>query len=144
MSRQAHKKSSTKLLKKVFSSGGRGFSPGVKPIDKWALAPEENFFSALPRPINTAKVFLIGAGPGDPELLTVKALRILQSADVVLHDSLIRPETLDLIPPTAERIDVGKRAGFRLLTQQEINSLLLSNVAKHLILVHRKSPTPLL
>ncbi len=90
------------------------------------------------------KVFLIGAGPGDPELLTVKALRILQSADVVLHDSLIGPEILNLIPPTAERIDVGKRAGFRLLTQQDINSLLLSNVAKHKIVVRLKGGDPLL
>jgi uroporphyrin-III C-methyltransferase len=144
MSRQAHKKSSTQLLKKIFSSGGRGFSPGVKPIDKWALAPEESCSSATPRPINTAKVFLIGAGPGDPELLTIKALRILQSADVVLHDSLIGPEILNLIPPTAERIDVGKRAGFRLLTQQDINSLLLSNAAKHKIVVRLKGGDPLL
>jgi len=90
------------------------------------------------------KVFLIGAGPGDPELLTVKALRILQSADVVLHDSLIGPEILNLIPPTAERIDVGKRAGFRLLTQQDINSLLLSNAAKHKIVVRLKGGDPLL
>jgi len=138
MSRQAHKKSSTKLLKKVFSSGGRGFSPGVKPIDKWALAPEESFSSAPSRSLNTPKVFLIGAGPGDPELLTIKALRILQSADVVLHDSLIGPEILNLIPPTA------KRAGFRLLTQQDINSLLLSNVAKHKIVVRLKGGDPLL
>ena len=91
-----------------------------------------------------SKVFLIGAGPGDPELLTIKALRILQSADVVLHDSLIGPEILNLIPPTAERIDVGKRAGFRLLTQQDINSLLLSNAAKHKIVVRLKGGDPLL
>jgi uroporphyrin-III C-methyltransferase/precorrin-2 dehydrogenase/sirohydrochlorin ferrochelatase len=90
------------------------------------------------------KVFLIGAGPGDPELLTIKALRILQSADVVLHDSLIGPEILNLIPPTAERIYVGKRAGFRLLTQQDINSLLLSNAAKHKIVVRLKGGDPLL
>jgi uroporphyrin-III C-methyltransferase len=90
------------------------------------------------------KVFLIGAGPGDPELLTIKALRILQSADVVLHDSLIGPEILNLIPPTADRIDVGKRAGFRLLTQQDINSLLLSNAAKHKIVVRLKGGDPLL
>jgi uroporphyrin-III C-methyltransferase len=90
------------------------------------------------------KVFLLGAGPGDPELLTVKALRILQSAEVVLHDSLISPEILNLIPPTAERIDVGKRAGFRLLTQQDINSLLLSNAAKHKIVVRLKGGDPLL
>jgi uroporphyrin-III C-methyltransferase / precorrin-2 dehydrogenase / sirohydrochlorin ferrochelatase len=90
------------------------------------------------------KVFLLGAGPGDPELLTIKALRILQSADVVLHDSLIGPEILNLIPPTAERIDVGKRAGFRLLTQRDINSLLLSNAAKHKIVVRLKGGDPLL
>jgi uroporphyrin-III C-methyltransferase len=90
------------------------------------------------------KVFLIGAGPGDPELLTIKALRILQSADVVLHDSLIGPEILNLIPQTAECIDVGKRAGFRLLTQQNINSLLLSNAAKHKIVVRFKGGDPLL
>jgi uroporphyrin-III C-methyltransferase len=89
-------------------------------------------------------VFLIGAGPGDPELLTLKALRILQTAEVVLHDSLIGPEILNLIPPTAERIDVGKRAGYRLLTQQDINSLLLSNAAKHKIVVRLKGGDPLL
>jgi len=93
---------------------------------------------------NHHKVFLLGAGPGDPDLLTIKALRILQSADVVLHDSLIGPEILNLIPPTAERIDVGKRAGFRLLTQQDINSLLLSNAAKHKIVVRLKGGDPLL
>ena len=93
---------------------------------------------------SSPKVFLLGAGPGDPELLTIKALRILQSADVVLHDSLIGPEILNLIPPTAERIDVGKRAGFRLLTQQDINSLLLSNAAKHKIVVRLKGGDPLL
>jgi uroporphyrin-III C-methyltransferase len=90
------------------------------------------------------KVFLIGAGPGDPELLTLKAHRILQSADVVLHDSLIGPEILNLVPPTAERIDVGKRAGFRLLTQQDINSLLLSSATKHRIVVRLKGGDPLL
>jgi uroporphyrin-III C-methyltransferase len=91
-----------------------------------------------------SNVFLIGAGPGDPELLTIKALRVLQSADVVLHDSLIGPEIMKLIPATAERIDVGKRAGFRLLTQQDINSLLLSNAAKHKIVVRLKGGDPLL
>lgn len=93
---------------------------------------------------SSPKVFLIGAGPGDPDLLTIKALRILQTADVVLHDSLIGPEILNLIPETAERIDVGKRAGFRLLTQQDINALLLSNAAKHKIVVRLKGGDPLL
>ena len=91
-----------------------------------------------------SKVYLIGAGPGDPELLTVKALRLLQSADIVLHDSLITPEILNLIPASAQRIDVGKRAGFRLLTQQDINSLLVDATRKHQTVVRLKSGDPLL
>ena len=106
-------------------------------------SPETRHQSLAPRHFSS-KVFLIGAGPGDPELLTLKALRILQSADVVLHDSLIGPEILNLIPPTAERIDVGKRAGFRLLSQQDINSLLLANAAEYKIVVRLKGGDPLL
>ena len=90
------------------------------------------------------KVFLIGAGPGDPDLLTVKALRILQSADIVLHDSLIGPQILDLLPASAQRVDVGKRAGFRLLTQSDINSLLVDAAAKHKVVVRLKGGDPLL
>jgi uroporphyrin-III C-methyltransferase len=91
-----------------------------------------------------SKVFLIGAGPGDPELLTLKALRILQSADIVLHDSLVGPEILNLIPASAEKIDVGKRAGFRLLTQSDINSLLVHAARKHSTVVRLKGGDPLL
>lgn len=67
------------------------------------------------------KVYLIGAGPGDPELLTLKALRVLGQADVVLHDDLLTPEILELIPPTARVECVGKRHGERQMTQEEIN-----------------------
>jgi uroporphyrin-III C-methyltransferase len=91
-----------------------------------------------------AKVFLIGGGPGDPELLTIKALRILQSADVVLHDSLIGPKILALLPASAQRVDVGKRAGFRLLTQSDINSLLVDAASKHSVVVRLKGGDPLL
>jgi uroporphyrin-III C-methyltransferase/precorrin-2 dehydrogenase/sirohydrochlorin ferrochelatase len=66
-------------------------------------------------------VYLVGAGPGDPELLTLKALRILGDADVVLHDDLLTPEILELIPPTARVECVGKRHGQSQVTQQEIN-----------------------
>jgi len=66
-------------------------------------------------------VFLVGAGPGDPELLTLKAMRILGQADVVLHDDLLTPDILELIPSTAEVECVGKRHGDRQITQQEIN-----------------------
>ena len=71
------------------------------------------------------KVYLIGAGPGDPDLLTVKAARLLQRATIVLHDSLVSREVLQLIPREAEIIDVGKRCGQKLLTQDEINQLLI-------------------
>lgn len=90
------------------------------------------------------KVFLVGAGPGDPDLLTQKAVRLLQSADIVFHDSLVSPEILALIPSTAQRIDVGKRAGQRLLTQQEINSLLVDGAQRHQIVVRLKGGDPLL
>ena len=89
-------------------------------------------------------VYLLGAGPGDPELLTVKALRILHSADIVLHDSLVCPEILALIPANAQRIDVGKRAGFRLLTQEDINSLLIDAARKYETVVRLKGGDPLL
>jgi uroporphyrin-III C-methyltransferase len=70
-------------------------------------------------------VYLIGAGPGDPELLTVKATRLLANADVVLRDSLVSREVLAMISPAAQIVDVGKRAGQKLLTQDEINALLI-------------------
>jgi uroporphyrin-III C-methyltransferase len=72
------------------------------------------------------KVYLVGAGPGDPELLTLKAARLLAGADVVLHDALVSREVLAMISPAAELINVGKRAGQKLLTQDEINALLVS------------------
>lgn len=77
------------------------------------------------------KVYLIGAGPGDPELLTVKAARLLARATIVLHDSLVSREVLQLIPREAEIIDVGKRCGQKLLTQDEINQLLISNANRN-------------
>ncbi|MBS1841163.1 MAG: uroporphyrinogen-III C-methyltransferase [Acidobacteria bacterium] len=89
-------------------------------------------------------VFLVGAGPGDPELLTVKALRILQRADVVLYDSLVSAEVLTLIPPGAHLVDVGKRAGQKLLTQDEINALLVDYAAKSETVVRLKGGDPML
>jgi uroporphyrin-III C-methyltransferase len=71
------------------------------------------------------KVFLIGAGPGDPELLTVKAVRLLEKADVVLHDALVSESILRMIRSGAQVIDIGKRCAHKLLTQSEINSLLV-------------------
>ena len=72
------------------------------------------------------KVYLVGAGPGDPELLTLKAAGLLAGANVVLHDALVSDAVLAMISPAAEIINVGKRAGHKLLTQDEINALLVS------------------
>jgi uroporphyrin-III C-methyltransferase len=89
-----------------------------------------------------AKVYLVGAGPGDPELLTVKATRILAGADVVLHDSLVSAEILALIPCSTLRIDVGKRCGAKLLTQEEINELLVMHAGSSRIVVRLKGGDP--
>jgi uroporphyrinogen III methyltransferase/synthase len=71
------------------------------------------------------KVILVGAGPGDEGLLTVKGARMLQSADVVVYDRLVGPEILDRMPAGAEKINVGKNAGSHPVPQDEINRLLL-------------------
>jgi uroporphyrin-III C-methyltransferase len=79
-----------------------------------------------PAAIRPGKVFLIGAGPGDPELITVKGLRRLREADVVLYDRLISPELLDESRPEAERVFVGKGPGCHAMPQHEINALLVN------------------
>ena len=89
------------------------------------------------------KVYLVGAGPGDPDLLTVKAVRILASADIVLHDALVSKEVLDLVAPTAKVIDVGKRCGQKFLTQSEINSVLTNAAAGARVVVRLKGGDPL-
>jgi uroporphyrin-III C-methyltransferase len=88
------------------------------------------------------KVYLIGAGPGDPELLTLKAARLLGRAEVVLHDALVSREVLAMISPAAEVIDVGKRAGRKLLTQEEINALLVSYAKTRASVVRLKGGDP--
>jgi uroporphyrin-III C-methyltransferase len=90
------------------------------------------------------KVYLVGAGPGDPELLTVKAARILASADILLHDALVTPEILELVSPEARIVDVGKRCGQKLLTQDEINAYLIHASTVAGIVVRLKSGDPLI
>jgi uroporphyrin-III C-methyltransferase len=90
------------------------------------------------------KVFLVGAGPGDPELLTLKAHRLLQTADVVLHDDLVSREILDLIPSTTQIRNVGKRCGHKSISQEEINSLLVAHASFGLKVVRLKTGDPLI
>jgi uroporphyrin-III C-methyltransferase len=90
------------------------------------------------------KVYLVGAGPGDPELLTIKALRLLQSAEAVLHDDLVSPEILKLIPSTAQIQNVGKRCGKKKILQAEINCLMVALAASGLRVVRLKGGDPLI
>jgi len=90
------------------------------------------------------KVYLVGAGPGDPELLTLKALRLLQSAEAVLHDDLVAPEILQLIPSTAQIHNVGKRCGKKKILQGEINYLMVALAASGLQVVRLKGGDPLI
>lgn len=71
------------------------------------------------------KVFLVGAGPGDPELLTVKAQRLINTADIVLYDNLVSQEIIGLVNPHAELLYVGKRSNRHALPQEEINMTLV-------------------
>jgi uroporphyrin-III C-methyltransferase/precorrin-2 dehydrogenase/sirohydrochlorin ferrochelatase len=109
------------------------------PSRQMALAPlaEENNKS-------DGMVYLIGAGPGDPDLLTVKALRLLQSADVILHDDLVPEAILRLTPARAEVVNVGKRCGAKSISQEEIGALMVMHARQRRTVVRLKSGDPLI
>jgi uroporphyrin-III C-methyltransferase/precorrin-2 dehydrogenase/sirohydrochlorin ferrochelatase len=88
------------------------------------------------------EVTLVGAGPGDPELLTLKALRALQDADVILHDRLVSPAILDLARRDATLIGVGKTAGCKSTSQQDINALLVEHARRGSRVVRLKGGDP--
>jgi uroporphyrin-III C-methyltransferase len=90
------------------------------------------------------KVYLVGAGPGDPELLTLKALRVLRTAGAVLHDDLVSPEILRLVPASAQLHNVGKRCGTKKIRQEEINFLMIALADSGLKVVRLKSGDPLI
>jgi uroporphyrin-III C-methyltransferase/precorrin-2 dehydrogenase/sirohydrochlorin ferrochelatase len=89
------------------------------------------------------KVFLVGAGPGDPDLLTVKAHRLIQLADVILHDDLVAKSILDIAPPHAVVVNVGKRCGAKSITQEEIHALMIDHAHAGRKVVRLKSGDPL-
>src|SRR5579864_2114841 len=92
----------------------------------------------------TGKVYLVGAGPGDPELLTLKAARLLKTADAVLHDDLVTPAILRLANPAAQLHNVGKRCGSKKIIQEEINFLMVGLASAGLQVVRLKGGDPLI
>jgi uroporphyrinogen III methyltransferase/synthase len=90
----------------------------------------------------SGKVYLVGAGPGDPGLITVKGLRCLEQAQVVVYDRLLDPSLLGSVPASAERVFVGKERGRQALTQDEINQLLVDRAGAGKVVVRLKGGDP--
>jgi len=90
----------------------------------------------------SGKVYLVGAGPGDPGLMTLKGKALLECADVVVYDALVSDPILAMINPIAERIDAGKRRGRHSMAQNEINQLLIDKAHEAAIVVRLKGGDP--
>ncbi|WP_417506052.1 uroporphyrinogen-III C-methyltransferase [Marinomonas gallaica] len=90
----------------------------------------------------TGKVYLVGAGPGDPDLLTMKAHRLLLAADVVLYDRLVGEQIIAMIPEAAEKLYVGKAKSLHSLPQDQINQLLASKAKEGKVVVRLKGGDP--
>ena len=98
--------------------------------------------SACPQTENPGSVSLVGAGPGDPDMLTMRAIKALRRADVVLYDALIDPAILDIARTDARRIDVGKRCGRHAMQQAAINRLILEHALRGAHVVRLKGGDP--
>lgn len=88
------------------------------------------------------KVYLAGAGPGDPELLTIKTSNLIKKADVIIYDQLIGDEIIKLFPSEKEKINAGKYAGLHLLSQKEINNLLIAKAKEGKLVLRLKGGDP--
>jgi len=116
------------FMEDLASKRGKGF------IDKVKIKKDlENMHT---------KAYLVGCGLGDPELLTVKAYKIIQSVDIVLYDHLISKEIMDIIPHTTQKVFVGKQKGFHSKPQDEINEIILSYIQKGYKIARLKSGDP--
>ena len=98
--------------------------------------------ASLLDPQSRGKVILVGAGPGDPGLLTLRAVEALKSADIVVHDGLIDPRVLDYAPADAQRISVAKQRARHTLPQDAINALIVAHVRTGAIVVRLKGGDP--
>jgi len=121
-----------------------------RPVCESAFCPSRqlaqlNLSASAPKAdISNGTVYLVGAGPGDPDLLTVKALRLIQTADVILHDDLVPQTILSLAAPGAEIVNVGKRCGTKTISQDEINALMIEHARNLRSVVRLKSGDPLI
>jgi uroporphyrin-III C-methyltransferase len=88
------------------------------------------------------KVYLVGAGPGDPGLMTLKGKGLLECADVVIYDALVSPQIVAMINPQAEKIDAGKRIGRHSLLQEQTTQLLIDKAQTHAVVVRLKGGDP--
>lgn len=93
-------------------------------------------------PQKTGTVYLVGAGPGDPELLTLRAARLLSEAEVVVHDNLVSPEVMARVSPAARRIYAGKQRSNHSMPQQDINVLLVELAQQYRVVVRLKGGDP--
>jgi uroporphyrin-III C-methyltransferase len=107
------------------------------------LAKRPSVKSTIPSSALNGKVYLVGAGPGDPDLLTRKAARLIETAEVILHDDLVPPAILNLASPDAVIVNVGKRCGAKTITQDEINALMVEHASGGHSVVRLKSGDPL-
>jgi len=98
--------------------------------------------ASLLDPTARGRVILVGAGPGDPGLLTVRAVAALKSADIIVHDGLIDPRVLEIAPTSAQRISVAKSRSRHTLSQDAINALIVAHVKTGAIVVRLKGGDP--